>query len=146
MVDGRLRGRGGGKLTTRFPRLGSRVAAAAGADELLVDGEVIVGPGDVRSFDLLHAGAGGARSPIDVVFVAFDLLRLDGRETIGVALEERRALLAAHLAENDAVVRSRVFADGPGLFAAAEAAGMEGVIAKRSSSLYTPGKRTPPHG
>lgn len=81
-----------------------------------------------------------------VTFIAFDLLWFDGNEVIGLPYLDRRRLLTGVVDEGDETTPWRVPAhhlgDGPTLFAHAESAGLEGLIAKRTDSPYLPGKRS----
>jgi bifunctional non-homologous end joining protein LigD len=81
------------------------------------------------------------RSP--VAFVAFDLLMLDGHETTSLALEQRRELLDLIL-EEDGRIQEMAHAVGDGIAFTEQAKqlGLEGVVAKRLGSVYTPGTRT----
>ena len=81
---------------------------------------------------------------IPVSFVVFDVLWLDGRDTTGLALEERRELLEL-IVEEDHRLQLMSYADGEGnaFVDAARSLGLEGVVAKRRGSKYAPGRRTP---
>jgi len=71
-----------------------------------------------------------------VVFYAFDLLYLDGRDLRGLALIERKRLLKEALRPNDVVRYSEHFTDGQALFEAAKQQGIEGILGKKVSSFY----------
>jgi len=71
-----------------------------------------------------------------VVFYAFDLLYLDGRDLRGLALIERKRLLKEALRPNDVVRYSEHFTDGQALFEAAKQQGVEGIVGKKVSSFY----------
>jgi bifunctional non-homologous end joining protein LigD len=79
----------------------------------------------------------------DATLIAFDVLRARGRAVLGRALEERRAILS-DIVPNDLplLLRSRTFSDGDALLAACESQQLEGIVAKRLGSAYTPGART----
>ena len=67
----------------------------------------------------------------------FDLLYLDGYDMRGVALEERRRLLAEIVSPSDRIHVSDVFpVDGAAMLEAARAHGLEGIVAKVRSSKY----------
>jgi bifunctional non-homologous end joining protein LigD len=83
---------------------------------------------------------------LPATFMAFDLLRLDGRDLHRLPLEERRALLAGLV--DDGVVAATwqvppAYADGAMLFEATHQQGLEGIVSKRLSSRYEFGQRTP---
>ncbi|MBV8876656.1 MAG: ATP-dependent DNA ligase, partial [Gammaproteobacteria bacterium] len=77
-----------------------------------------------------------------IVFYAFDLLHLEGRDLMGEPLRLRQARLPALLGKDP---RMRLLQELPGSAAdvvqAVQAAGIEGVIAKRRDSNYQPGER-----
>jgi bifunctional non-homologous end joining protein LigD len=78
-----------------------------------------------------------------VVFYAFDLLELDGEPLVDLPLTERKARLRKLLDKRyTRVPYSDDFDDGAALLEAAEAQGLEGIIAKRSASRYVQGRRT----
>jgi bifunctional non-homologous end joining protein LigD len=81
---------------------------------------------------------------IPVAMVAFDLLWLDGRETTALKLEERRELLGL-ITESDERLQliSHVEGEGKAFVKAAKQLRLEGVVAKRTGSLYLPGRRSP---
>ncbi len=78
-----------------------------------------------------------------LVIELFDLLELDGAPLLDQPLSERREHLGALVDTRGGVVRlSEGFEDGAALLDATKREGLEGVIAKRASSPYRPGKRT----
>jgi bifunctional non-homologous end joining protein LigD len=80
---------------------------------------------------------------IPVAFVAFDLLWLDGRETTGLALEERRELLRL-VVEEDHRLQLMGYEEGNGMafVEGARSLELEGVVAKKKGSTYHSGKRS----
>ncbi|MGB9073775.1 MAG: non-homologous end-joining DNA ligase [Terriglobales bacterium] len=83
----------------------------------------------------LLAGRGGEGVP--VVYYAFDLIYLDGFDLRRVSLDQRKQVLYG-LIENSSVVH---FSDhypekGIALFEAARQRGLEGIVAKKRSSMY----------
>jgi bifunctional non-homologous end joining protein LigD len=76
--------------------------------------------------------------------VVFDLLWLDGHDTTGLALEERRELLEL-IVEEDHRLQLMGYEDGDGtaFVDGARTLGLEGVVAKRKGSRYVPGRRSP---
>ncbi len=92
-----------------------------------------------------EAAAGDAEAAIaPLVYQVFDLLRHDGRSLLKVPLEERKRLLRA-IVSDGSVVRfaAHVVGEGKAFYRAAEAQGLEGVLAKHRRSRYEPGRRTP---
>ena len=123
-------------VSERHAGVAAALAQGLGGRDAVVDGELCALDDEGRpSFSLLQQGF-GAR-----VLYVFDLLELDGESLCDRPLEQRRALLEEVLVEGDEVHISRWFDDGAGLLEVASAHGLEGVIAKRRSSTYTPDKR-----
>lgn len=122
--------------TERFPEVGAAVAALP-VDDVVLDGEVVAADGEGRGgLDGLHAP--GARRSL----VVFDILRLLGHPTTDRPLEERRALVAALLAEAPPglVASEEVDLPLPEALAWACAQGWEGLVAKRRGSPYRSGR------
>jgi bifunctional non-homologous end joining protein LigD len=73
----------------------------------------------------------------------FDVLSVDGADTIDAPYEARRTLLSSLLEPGDNwIVPDHRVGDGAELLAATETQGLEGVIAKRLGSTYRPGTRS----
>jgi bifunctional non-homologous end joining protein LigD len=128
-------------LTQMYPTV-----AAAGlrlkAKRTVLDGEIVALAPDGRpSFQALQHR--GSHPNHRIVFYAFDVLNLDGRDLMNEPLIRRRACLPQIVAEDATLRLSR---DLPGTVAAivqaVGAAGIEGVVAKRRQSLYRPGERS----
>jgi bifunctional non-homologous end joining protein LigD len=85
----------------------------------------------------------GANPTHHIVFYAFDVLHIDGRDVTGEPLTKRRARLPAIL-DPDAALRlsQELPGNAADVVAAVRAAGLEGVIAKRKDSTYQPGERS----
>lgn len=108
----------------------------------LLDGEVVVldekGQSNFNGLQNWRSEADG-----ELIFYVFDLLWLDGRDLMGLPLTERRALLQPLVPAEGNIRYSESFdASGTEFFAAAQKMGLEGIIAKKMDSLYTPGVRT----
>ena len=142
----------GASVAVRFPEL-AELADAVGGRSAVVDGEVVVLDDEGRSsFSRLQQRMHLAdaqkvaqlRREVPVVFVAFDLLRLDGHDLFTVPYLDRRSLLADLLEPGGhLLVPGHVLEDGQAMFDAAAAGGLEGLMAKRTDSTYQPGKRSP---
>jgi len=129
----RLTSRRGLDLSARFPE----IAALDLPQRWVLDGEVVVLDPDGRpDFSLLQAGG----SPSLVVF---DVLARPGQELMDMPLEERRAQLDGLELEMPVVVPDPVRGEGTALYAAVVDQGLEGIVAKRAGSIYTPGRRSP---
>jgi bifunctional non-homologous end joining protein LigD len=80
-----------------------------------------------------------------VTFMAFDVLAVVAIDMCGLPwTKRRRTLEELHDEAPDAIWRvNTAFVDGPRLLAATAGMGLEGVVAKRVTSRYWPGRRTP---
>ncbi len=138
------------ETTASFPEI---VEAAGGLKhELILDGEVLAHRGDrvLPFFDLqrrLGRKVVGERlrREVPLVFVAFDLLQLDGEIQLDHPLRERRARLEALGLEPPfllARVETAVSAeDLDRIFAETRDRGNEGLMLKNPESAYQPGRR-----
>jgi DNA ligase D len=111
----------------------------------IIDGEIVVldDKGISRFAALQDALAKGAGDRL--VFYAFDLLYLDGWDLTRVALETRKDLLAqlmaGHVTGRSAIqISDHVKGDGRALYERACEMGLEGIVSKRSSAAYHPGR------
>src|SRR5581483_7226618 len=128
-------------LTPMYPG----IAAAAlnlRAEQAVVDGEIVALDESGRpAFQALQHRSSHPHHQI--VFYAFDVLNVDGRDVMSEAIEKRRALLPRLVGKNPVI---RVSDDLPGsashVLEAVRSLGLEGVIAKRRGSLYQPGERS----
>jgi bifunctional non-homologous end joining protein LigD len=79
-----------------------------------------------------------------VAFYVFDVLSVDGNDTISLPYEQRRELVTGLVeAGPNWMVPAHRVGDGAALVEATVERGLEGVMAKRLGSTYVPGKRTP---
>ncbi len=119
----------------------------------VLDGEIVAVDADGRnSFEALQQRMNlqnereikRIAKQIPVAYVVFDLLWLDGRETTGLALEERRELLDLIVEQDHRLQLMGVEeGDGRAFVDAARSLGLEGVVAKKKGSRYEPGRRSP---
>ncbi len=149
--DGRARlfTRNGNDATIAWPDVS---AAPLGSRDLLVDGEIIglndEGLPDFRVIqDRMHvrraSTAARLAEDIPVVYMVFDVLRLDGRDLAAEPLKQRREILdGLGLAASTWQVPA-TYDDGPMLFDATLQQGLEGIVSKRLSSRYVFDSRTP---
>lgn len=76
-------------------------------------------------------------------YVAFDILYAGDKMVASLPLIDRKNLLSAIVNDTDRMALSRfVLEHGVDLFNLTKAEGLEGVVAKRTDSLYYPGKST----
>jgi bifunctional non-homologous end joining protein LigD len=139
----RLQSTAGHDVTDRWPEL-TVLAGAVNADRTILDGELVVLDDEgVPRFELVqqHQGPGPTRR--QAALYLFDVLSVDGTDTITLPYEDRRRLLdgLVEAGDNWLVPAYRV-GDGEELLAATRERGLEGVLAKRRGSTYRPGTRT----
>jgi len=143
IADGavRLQSTAGHDVTDRWPEFAD-LAASVNATSAILDGELIVFADDGRPrFDLVQRS--GVGSDRQAVIQFFDVLQVDGTDTIDLAYLGRRRLLDQLVEPGDNwTVPSFTVGDGAALVAATAEQGLEGVIAKRIDSRYRPGART----
>jgi bifunctional non-homologous end joining protein LigD len=132
-----LRTRSGNDYTEKFGTLQSFADDLAEHDAV-VDGEVVVfDDGGVSSFEKLQNATRD-----DIRFIAFDLLYLDGTSLLRKKYSDRRRLLELLTTGLDSVlVPPRLTGSAADAVAESRERGWEGVVAKRTDSVYQPGKR-----
>ena len=126
-------------LNTKFPYIA--VALKGLPDETVIDGELVALASDGRpNFNLLQ----NYRSvESQIIYYAFDLLTLKGRDLTQLPLSERRAVLQSILPVNEHVgISISVQKTAQEMIALVREQGIEGIVAKRTDSIYQPGKRT----
>jgi bifunctional non-homologous end joining protein LigD len=108
----------------------------------VVDGEiVVVNEKGIPDFSDLQAWRSEADGQLN--FYLFDILWLDGVDVMGLPLIERRQLLKLIAPKNGIIKLSENFdATGKEFFALAEKMGLEGIMAKKATGIYTPDLRT----
>lgn len=140
--------RGGYDWADRFPGIAA-AARVLGPATMILDGEGVVLDEQGRSdFNALQnaLGAVGRRSGNltagNAIFMAFDLLYLDGRDLRSLEYRERRHLLEETLDGFDGAIRlsEEIDADPAALLDHACRLGLEGIVGKRRDSRYRPGK------
>jgi bifunctional non-homologous end joining protein LigD len=133
----RLSTRTGLDWTAKFRGIAAE-AAGLGCESAIVDGEAVVfDASGVSDFPALVAALEKARA-MDIEFVAFDLLMLDGVDLRVLPTAERKARLKTLLKGRKTIIRyaDHFVGHGPELLAAAARAGAEGIIAKRADAAY----------
>jgi bifunctional non-homologous end joining protein LigD len=131
-----LRSRRGNDLTERFAAVARALPSALRTPDAVVDGEVCaLDENDRPSFSAMQQGS------TRLVYEVFDVLEIDGVPLTGLPLTERRERLEQLVIPSGVVQVSGVFDDGDALFEAAQAQGLEGVMAKKAASRYQEGKR-----
>jgi bifunctional non-homologous end joining protein LigD len=132
--------RRGNDLTARFKSVAKAIERALKTPDCVLDGEVCALDEEGRAtFSAMQQGKSGTR----YVFVAFDLLELEGESLIDLPLTERQKRLATLIDRRNRTVQvSEAFDDGPALYRAAQKQQFEGIMAKKRDSRYFPGRRT----
>jgi bifunctional non-homologous end joining protein LigD len=138
-----VRSRAGNDLTPRYPEL----AGFEPERDLVLDGEIVaLDPEGRPSFEVLQQRMGrvGRDAPrvVPVSFVVFDVL-YDTEEVIREPWHERRARLESLELPKPFQVSSAVPEDPTGLWDLVRRRGIEGIVAKRTTSPYRPGVRSP---
>ncbi|MFZ3582756.1 DNA ligase D [Loktanella sp. DJP18] len=137
----RLWTRNGHDWTDRFKAL------ATAFDDLpckaaLIDGEVMARRVAGSAFSSLQAALKGGQP---LVFYAFDLLSLDGKDLTGLPQTDRKArlekLLAGVADDGPLRISTHIAGNGAEILAHACKTGAEGIIAKRAAATYA-GRRT----
>ena len=141
----RLVGRNKSDFTAQFPELSPLAALPEGT---VIDGEIVAMVNKKPDFAslLTRQRKNAARSPgHEVTFVGFDLLYLDFQSLVEVACEQRRHALEQLLSHspNPRIVLSHsIVGEGKLYFEKIQEMGLEGMVAKKRSSRYEPGKRS----
>jgi bifunctional non-homologous end joining protein LigD len=137
----RLLSRKGNDLTRDYPEIAEAVQGIA-AKAALLDGEIVALDEQGRpSFQMLqHRSTLGKNRR--VVYYAFDLLNLNGRDLRGLCLKERKDMLAKVVAGSRVLLSANL--EGPTAVLIEQVAKLklEGIIAKRRDSTYESGKRS----
>lgn len=157
--DGRLRlyARSAAEITAAYPELAPLGAAlaAAGITEAVFDGEIVVldetgRPSFMALAERMHVREPGrARqlsTTLPVTYMIFDVIAANGTDITSVPYVERREWLeslAPRLGGTGRWVVPPRFSDGGATLAASSDLAIEGVVAKRLSSVYRPGVRSP---
>jgi bifunctional non-homologous end joining protein LigD len=142
MKDGervQIRSRNDKDLTLAYPSVASAGRRLL-AKQAVVDGEIVAVDAQGRpSFQALqHRGGHPGHT---IVFYAFDLIFLDGDDLTGATLDQRRAKLPGVLERSGVLLSGELEGTAQQVIEAVTGLGLEGVIAKRRTSKYTPGDR-----
>jgi bifunctional non-homologous end joining protein LigD len=145
-----LTNRRGGEVTSHYPEVAG-LADALAPHRAVLDGEVVTFDEHGRtSFQRLqrrmHVADPSARlvAETPVVFVAFDVLWLDGDLLVDRPQTERRPILEDLAIKGPAWQTAPVLHATPDeLMAACRQLGLEGFMAKRLDAPYAPGRRSP---
>jgi bifunctional non-homologous end joining protein LigD len=141
----RLVSRNQNDLTSQFPELRD-LPKFIRPERAILDGEIVALDEQGRpSFSLMQQRTGfkpgkprrPGRQGVPVVYYAFDLIYLDGYDLRRVSLERRKEILRSTFKDVDILRFSDHYPEkGLDLFEAAGKSGLEGILAKKRSSLY----------
>ena len=108
----------------------------------VLDGEVVVLDEDGKpNFSALQNWK--SESDGALYFYVFDLLWINGKDVMQLPLGERRTILKQIITEKDIIRLSENFeVSGIEFFETAKKMGLEGIIAKKSNSVYSAGNRS----
>ncbi|MFD5616672.1 ATP-dependent DNA ligase [Kitasatospora sp. NPDC127060] len=144
----RLLGRRGTDFTARFPELAAALTEVRGP--LTLDGEIVVMRGGTPSFAALQSRihrtrpatvlAGAAAVP--ALYIAFDLLHLGDRPLLNEPYARRRELLEGLELDRPGLRVPPTWDSVAAAYGWTREHQLEGVLAKRTDSLYAPGTRS----
>ncbi|WP_244619900.1 RNA ligase family protein [Mesorhizobium sp. NFR06] len=134
----RLYSKNGRDWTTKYWPIA--LAAELPCRAAILDGEVIV-PGEKGAPDCPVLEAAIWNEPSQLVFVAFDILHLDGRNLASLPLLRRKQALWQLVEPGLGKIRYSEHFEGSALaiLSAIEKMGLEGIISKRADSRYRSG-------
>ena len=146
----RLESRNLKEITAQYPEL-ARLNRSLSSHAAILDGEIVAfDDRGLPSFEALqrrmHVGSSAQVKRLaqatPVTYMIFDLLWLDGHSLIGLPYSDRRELLAAlQLAGERWQTPEHLTGRAEDVLAATKQQGLEGIVAKRLDSPYTPGAR-----
>lgn len=136
----KLYSRNGISLANKFPKLFNILKNQN--HPMVLDGEIVAYNSDGKpDFQLLQNS--NAHQNLALTYQVFDLLYLNGHSTQNLSLIERKELLKEALVEDDIVKYcDHIPEHGKEFFAQIKTMELEGMIAKKSSSIYTEGLRS----
>jgi bifunctional non-homologous end joining protein LigD len=147
----RLVSRSGEDITPRYPEIHA-MGRAIGSREVILDGEVVALDDKGRpSFEQIQQRMGLTSESqvrrkmklVPVTYMVFDLLWQDGHALMPQPYTERRRMLAdLNLAGDSWLTPPHEEGGGQAMLEASAKAGLEGVMAKKLSSPYEPGRRS----
>jgi bifunctional non-homologous end joining protein LigD len=146
----RLHSRKGNDITVTYPEL-RPLAEELGSTQVWLDGEIVALRDGKPSFPALQQRmhvqndrqARSLANSVPVTYLIFDVLHLNGKSCTDLPLAERRALLERlELRGPNWNLSPSFTGDGAAVVETARDQHLEGVIAKRLTSRYYPGRRT----
>ncbi|WP_420111197.1 ATP-dependent DNA ligase [Pseudactinotalea sp.] len=147
----RLMSRSGRDQTAQYPELGVLPGLVA-AHRAVLDGEIVaLDPQGRPSFALLQPRMQATREPEiaraarrrPVHLMLFDVLEIEDTSLVSEPYVDRRDALEALVAEEGIVHVPPSSEDGAAAMSTSTDLGLEGLVAKRRDSRYSPGRRSP---
>lgn len=140
------------EIAFRYPEIANELPHALKNQSVVLDGEIVVlDKKGVSSFPALQNRIGlndkdeieSWSKKLPVYFMVFDLLKVGNQSLFEMPLIERKEKLKSVLAETKHIkLPDYIFEKGVNFYKAAEKKGLEGIIAKKKTSQYFPGKRS----
>ncbi len=149
----RLLSRNGNDLTKAYPELAD-LGSYVNGEQAVLDGEIVaINKAGRPDFGLLQgrmnltkkSDIDAARKRTPVHFLLFDLLHLDGNSLLDLSYSQRREVLEQAVdAPDDGHIQVPPALDATldEAIAASKELGLEGIMAKRVTSSYSPGRRS----
>ncbi|MGV9837215.1 non-homologous end-joining DNA ligase [Nocardia niigatensis] len=143
--------RNGNDVSAAYPEIIAGLKVLSGKGSLILDGEIVAPDRDgAPSFGLLqrrmHVARPGERlvAEVPVRYFVFDVLRVAGVDVTGETyLQRRTRLLELEPAEPLSVPPHWLDVDAEQLLEVAREHRIEGIVSKRTDSVYLPGRRSP---
>jgi bifunctional non-homologous end joining protein LigD len=139
-------------MSVAYPELRA-LGEQLGTTQVLLDGEIVSfdargRPSFGRLQKRMHVSSAAAANRLaasdPAILLIFDILHLEGQSTLGLPYSDRRDLLEGLALSGPAWQTPPVFiGNGTEAVRVSQEQGLEGVVAKRRASQYTPGRRSP---
>jgi bifunctional non-homologous end joining protein LigD len=131
-------------LSAKYPQISEAISSIP-AKQVVIDGEIVAVDAQGRSsFQLLQSyNMAGTEKPA-ILYYAFDVVNLEGRDTTKLPLWKRKELLRPLVSEvpESILFSASIEADSTRVIKAMQAKGLEGIIAKQKNSRYESGQRS----
>lgn len=137
----RLYSRNGITFNEAYPRITQALKKLNA--HCVLDGEIVVFDEQGKpDFQKMQNYSG--RSSLQIQYIVFDCLRIDGKEITRLPLIERKALLKKIVPASGVVMYcDHITAKGKAFYQQIAGMDLEGMIAKKAQSTYESGKRSP---
>ena len=139
-------------VSVSYPEL-QPLGSALGGRDVVLDGEIVAidaggRPNFGRLQQRMHVTDAGTAvrlsSSVPAVLLVFDVLRIDGTSLVDQPYQHRRQLLDGLGLDHSYVQTPPAFdTTAADAMHGSQVAGLEGIVAKRTASLYRPGQRSP---